>query len=182
MTNEEFYDAEIAPALLKLLEKCRERKMSFLAQVEIDPHNDEKVIYLDPPYWDVETNWKHYDHVRLAIYLRGLASMGFQWLLSYNDCEHVRKAYEGFYQGQVTTHWSCSNTAKGRGEKKELLISTFPIDNPDVEVIEWPSSQCSVLICPTLARSSDTQMDAKSMSNIHTAGLTQISTGVVAPG
>ena len=37
MTNEEFYDAEIAPALLKLAQACQERDMAFLASVEYDP-------------------------------------------------------------------------------------------------------------------------------------------------
>lgn len=34
MTNEEFYDAEIAPALLELGEKCKERGMALVAGVE----------------------------------------------------------------------------------------------------------------------------------------------------
>jgi len=37
MTNEEFYDAEIAPALLDLCRKCQEREMAFCATVEYDP-------------------------------------------------------------------------------------------------------------------------------------------------
>lgn len=37
MTNEEFYDAEIAPALMKLAEACRQRQMSFTAAVEYGP-------------------------------------------------------------------------------------------------------------------------------------------------
>lgn len=39
IANEEFYDQEIAPALLKLAEKCKERDMAFLASVEFDPKN-----------------------------------------------------------------------------------------------------------------------------------------------
>jgi hypothetical protein len=34
MTNEEFYDAEIAPALKTLSERCNERQMPFIAIVE----------------------------------------------------------------------------------------------------------------------------------------------------
>lgn len=37
--NEEFYDNEIAPVLLKLMERCSERRMSFVAQVEYQ-HGD----------------------------------------------------------------------------------------------------------------------------------------------
>lgn len=39
MTNEEFYDAQIAPALADLGRKCQERKMSFCCSVEYDPVN-----------------------------------------------------------------------------------------------------------------------------------------------
>ena len=39
MSNEEFYDAEIAPKLKKLCQKCMNRKMGFVACVEYDPPN-----------------------------------------------------------------------------------------------------------------------------------------------
>lgn len=39
MTNEEIYDTEIAPALLKLCKRCQEVGMSFVACVEYDPTN-----------------------------------------------------------------------------------------------------------------------------------------------
>lgn len=35
--NEDFYDKEIAPALLDLANKCAERGMHFVAQIEYDP-------------------------------------------------------------------------------------------------------------------------------------------------
>lgn len=37
MSNEEFYDTEIAPILLKLRDLCAARKMAFVASVEFDP-------------------------------------------------------------------------------------------------------------------------------------------------
>ena len=36
MSNEAFYDAKIAPVLLKLAEQCKKRGMSFIASVEYD--------------------------------------------------------------------------------------------------------------------------------------------------
>lgn len=36
MTNEEFYDKEIAPALAQLASQCKNRGMSLLAHVEFD--------------------------------------------------------------------------------------------------------------------------------------------------
>jgi hypothetical protein len=35
--KEAFYDAEVAPVLLDLAEKCAERGLHFLAQVEYEP-------------------------------------------------------------------------------------------------------------------------------------------------
>lgn len=39
MTNEEFYDKEIAPLLLQAVDKCRERQMDMLAAVEFEPNH-----------------------------------------------------------------------------------------------------------------------------------------------
>lgn len=36
MTNEEWYDAEIAPALADLAKRCNERGMAFIAAVEYE--------------------------------------------------------------------------------------------------------------------------------------------------
>jgi hypothetical protein len=36
MTNEEYYDQEIAPALLEISKKCKERGFSMVATVEYD--------------------------------------------------------------------------------------------------------------------------------------------------
>lgn len=38
-TNEQFYDEEIAPELLRLCALCKERGMAFVASVEFDPLN-----------------------------------------------------------------------------------------------------------------------------------------------
>lgn len=37
MSNEDWYDAEIAPELLRLAQRCQERGMSFIASVEYAP-------------------------------------------------------------------------------------------------------------------------------------------------
>lgn len=39
MTNEEIYDSEIAPELLRLAKRCESLGMSFIACVEYDPAN-----------------------------------------------------------------------------------------------------------------------------------------------
>lgn len=50
MTNEEFYDAEIAPKLLALARVCHERGISFAASVEYGLGNTgETVLLADNP-------------------------------------------------------------------------------------------------------------------------------------
>lgn len=39
MTNEEFYDNEIAPVLAELAKKCGEREMGFLSAVGLGPES-----------------------------------------------------------------------------------------------------------------------------------------------
>ena len=46
MTNEEWYDAEIAPALAELAKRCHERGMSFAAIVEYEPGKRGGTYYL----------------------------------------------------------------------------------------------------------------------------------------
>jgi hypothetical protein len=47
VTNEEFYDLEIAPTLVKLAEACRGRKMSFTASVEYGPDDVAETAWVD---------------------------------------------------------------------------------------------------------------------------------------
>lgn len=44
--NEEWYDAEIAPALAELAKRCHERGMSFAAVVEYEPGERGGTYYL----------------------------------------------------------------------------------------------------------------------------------------
>lgn len=46
--KEAFYDAEIAPALLALAEKCKERDIPFLAVVEWNPNDRGQTIVQIP--------------------------------------------------------------------------------------------------------------------------------------
>lgn len=39
MSNEEFYDKEIAPKLMQLCKQCQDHQMAFVACVEYDPDN-----------------------------------------------------------------------------------------------------------------------------------------------
>jgi nicotinamidase-related amidase len=48
MTNEAFYDQEIAPALAALAERCRERGLSIIAMVEWEPGEGGRTVSIQP--------------------------------------------------------------------------------------------------------------------------------------
>lgn len=62
MTNEEFYDREVAPKLLELCNACGARGMSFLASVEYGPEGIGETTQLAPDasvkavmaYWGIK--------------------------------------------------------------------------------------------------------------------------------
>lgn len=47
--REAFYDAEIAPALRELAERCKANGLSFLAAVEWEPGETGRTFYTTPP-------------------------------------------------------------------------------------------------------------------------------------
>jgi hypothetical protein len=48
VTNEEFYDAEIAPKLLELARACQDRGISIVSMVEYDPGESGETCWLAP--------------------------------------------------------------------------------------------------------------------------------------
>lgn len=47
-SNEEFYDAEIAPKLLEIARACQERGMSIVAMIEYAPGESGETCYVAP--------------------------------------------------------------------------------------------------------------------------------------
>lgn len=83
------------------------------------------LLYLDPPYYEAE---KYYpdrfnpeDHEQLCEILGHIAG---KFVLSYNDCEVVRRLYEGY--NIIPVERSDNLTTKSGGKKyKELIIKNF---------------------------------------------------------
>lgn len=83
------------------------------------------LFYLDPPYYEAE---KYYpdkfmseDHLRLK---EALGRIKGKFILSYNDCEYIRKLYDGYSIVEVDrTH----NLVQGKEKPryKELLIKNY---------------------------------------------------------
>jgi len=89
---------------------------------EVIPAHPDDFLYLDPPYPGIsEIYFGHtgLDHARLAAQLRGRE----RWIMSNQDCEHVRDLYSGCHIEPV--HWSYSvSTARDTATKpsSEVLI------------------------------------------------------------
>lgn len=84
------------------------------------------LFYLDPPYWDSETDYgkglfAKADFARLAKALRGLKG---NFLLSINDTPGVRAVFEGFHFEEV--HLNYTIASAGVTTACELIIANRP--------------------------------------------------------
>jgi DNA adenine methylase len=103
------------------------------SESKLDPKTN--WIFLDPPYFlkDKDNldgsvtiyNGKKFtksDHERLCWILKNIKS---RWCMTINDSLWVRRNYEQFNLLENNVYYSCSNTKKGRGEKKELIVLNY---------------------------------------------------------
>lgn len=80
-------------------------------------------FYLDPPYYET-TGYKIGDVDPKELYdvLRNIKG---RFLLSYNDHPYIKKLFGEFYKRVVKTRYNVGQ--RGREERKELLISNYPL-------------------------------------------------------
>ena len=84
----------------------------------------ETLFYLDPPYWDCETDYgtgvfAPDDFARLAEQLAGIAG---RFVLSINDVPQVREIFGGFSLTEVETTYTLATAARGSGKPAGELI------------------------------------------------------------
>ena len=92
----------------------------FADSIERHPN---ALIYADPPYMLKNQNLygargdngREFDHEKLR---EVLTSRGGRWLLSYNDCEHVRRLYRD--HAVLTPQWRYGMS--GNKDSRELLV------------------------------------------------------------
>lgn len=88
------------------------------------------IVVLDPPYDAVFTKYNGgdsfsaIDQAELAVIL---SKAKYNWLLTINDNEFVRRLYSWAHINDNPVHWQCSNTVKGRGVRNELIITNYKI-------------------------------------------------------
>ncbi|MEN6363120.1 MAG: DNA adenine methylase [Bacteroidales bacterium] len=95
------------------------------------PEHNNSLLYLDPPYHIANSLYgkngnthKDFDHLGLYSLLRKRG----RWILSYNDCDEIRKMYKGYRM--LVPQWKYSMSINK--ESRELLIISD--DLPSVEV------------------------------------------------
>lgn len=81
------------------------------------------LFYLDPPYYAAEKYYldKFEDHAKLREVLYGIKG---KFLLSYNDCEFIRKLYDGYKIIEVERQHNLVQGEK-KPRYKELLIKNY---------------------------------------------------------
>lgn len=88
---------------------------------------EDMLFYLDPPYigtesyYDMPSGFNITKHELLAKLLKNIKG---KFVLSYNDCEVVRKLYKGFNIKEVGTSY-CLNNKHRNNYAKELIINNF---------------------------------------------------------
>ncbi|OLN30068.1 DNA adenine methylase [Desulfosporosinus metallidurans] len=87
---------------------------------------DNAFFYCDPPYFETEDHYqvefKKEDHVRLR---DTLTQCKGNWLVSYNDCEYIRKLYEGYHIEAVTRINNLAQRYDSGCEYAEIFISNY---------------------------------------------------------
>ena len=100
-------------------------KMDFKESIK---QNKDAFLYLDPPYLNGQSLYGHkgnthkgFDHASLADILRKRD----RWILSYNDCEEIRKYYRGYRILDI--HWTY-------GVNKTKISNEVLVISHDMEV------------------------------------------------
>lgn len=99
---------------------------------------EDAFFYCDPPYFETEGHYEvvfsKEDHERLRNTLK--AAKG-KWMVSYNDCEYIRKLYEGYYIHSVSRINNLAQRYDSGAEYPEVIITSYDIYSDGIgETIE----------------------------------------------
>jgi DNA adenine methylase len=101
--SEEASKKRLTESSLQRLSDCKVESIQFSnmdcnAFLKKHPETTDTVVYADPPYYIKDSIYgkdgdmhEHFDHVAFAKTIRKRND----WIISYNDCEYIRKLYEG---------------------------------------------------------------------------------------
>lgn len=95
--------------------------IEFLRQEVVNNIDDHCLVFLDPPYYIKGARlylnyYEHKDHVKLSKFLK--KQKCFQWIVSYDNVQQIRKLYSGMKQISFDLRYSVHTSKYG----SELLI------------------------------------------------------------
>jgi len=86
-------------------------------------------FYCDPPYYETEGHYEvvfeKEDHIRLRDTLSGIQG---KFMVSYNDCEYIRKLYQDFCVESVTRINNMAQRYESGAEYPEVLIANYDMN------------------------------------------------------
>jgi len=85
------------------------------------------LFYLDPPYWDCETDYGQglFDQGQFALMADRLGRLEGRAIVSLNDVQGVRDAFEGFRMETADLNYSIGQATGGMKAVREVIIYTF---------------------------------------------------------
>lgn len=96
--------------------------------LEQNPETEETIVYADPPYYistyiygkdgDMHANFDHERFARCILQRK-------DWILSYNDCEYIRKLYKGCRFFSVS--WAYGMNA-GKQSSELIILPPLKVD------------------------------------------------------
>lgn len=103
--------------------------VNFLIDIFEQNHNENKFIFLDPPYYDQGENlylnyYDHEDHERLASLLK--LNRNQDWFLSYDNKNEIIELYSELRKSTYSTRYSLQDKKKA----SEILIFSDSLDIP----------------------------------------------------
>lgn len=126
-----FNITKLEPMLADIHERLAHVVIEQLGYAEFIARYDRPgmMFYLDPPYWNCESDYgagvfERADFGRLAEALGGIRS---RFVMSINDTPGVRSCFAAFDQVAIETTYSIATATSGAKRAGELLISNFAL-------------------------------------------------------
>ncbi len=87
------------------------------------------LFYLDPPYWNCETDYGKdmFSRASFEAMAEQLAAIKGRFIMSINDTPEVRELFAAFEIMEVSTTYSVAKQAAGSGKVRELVVKNFPV-------------------------------------------------------
>ena len=91
------------------------KDISSFIDIYLDKYSDNSLVYFDPPYYEKGSQlymnfFKSKDHVRIE---RSISmNVRSDWIITYDDCEEIRRLYSGYSPMRYDLDYSASRRRK----------------------------------------------------------------------